>query len=270
MVNTNIETNLKELEKPIMLFIPPFGADIYFYNFFYIYFTKQYRIIAYDQRGHGGSEHHKNDNYKFSEYINDLNSFLDIKIQDNTNQQPLTILISSFTGLMVLHNLSKINFHSSKVNIIILSSSDRIQESLQQLLKKLPHPRTWPVIKRSGRNKAKKMLFLPETDNEIKDFVLDNLFKTDNRVVFETLKNLTSRSYINGIKKKDLFRFNKKLRFLVINAENDIIFPLKDNQHLVELLPNTTRYVLKGNHFFMLENPLESIKIIVNWLEADK
>lgn len=266
-INLNIKSDEKELKKPIIIFLPPFGADLWIWKKYFNYFQNDFRIISYDHRGYGGSEQDKNDNYKFSEYIKDFNEFLRHKKLDINNKDlDLIIITSSFTGLMLLHNLNNLEIPISSNNkFIFLNSVDKIDQNLQNVIKKLPHPRTWGILKKSGKGKAKEILFSKKTSEETKNVIISNLYQSDNRVMYETLKNLTSNQFIEGIKKNNIIKL-KNNNVLFINGKDDILLKTEFILQLNKSIDNSNLVLIEGNHFVSFENPSLVIMEIVKWL----
>ncbi|MHA2366420.1 MAG: alpha/beta fold hydrolase, partial [Candidatus Hodarchaeales archaeon] len=96
-----IPTNKKM--KKVILFLHSFLLDWTVWKPYLHEFYPDYRVIAYDLRGHGASEIHKKD-YKIKDYISDFVDFLEVLEIDRPPIE-LTLVTHSFTGLFLLHAL---------------------------------------------------------------------------------------------------------------------------------------------------------------------
>lgn len=259
------EINAKEIERPVLLFIHFFGLDLTFWKPYMNYFyAKGYRVIAYDMRGWGGSEQHKNDDYKFSNYYDDLIAFLKEK-QLLDKEIKITIITGSLTGLMLLNKASN-ELNQKDISLVLLSSSDKIGKDIQELIKKLPPTRTWGPLKKVGKNKLKQAIVTKELDEPvIQERIFATLMSADNKVVLETLKNLKA-DYTDGlgIKKIEKLPFEK---ILLIIGEKDLIIPLSSIEHLKNSNSFKIQIIENGNHFIAFEKPELIMKEITEWLE---
>lgn len=263
LVVENGEEDISSLERPAIIFVHPFGLDLSFWTpYMNMFYNKDYRVIAFDMRGWGGSEQSKNDNYKFSDYYDDFIAFLqDKKLLDYDKE--LIIVVGSLTGLMLLNQIDQKLKKRKGIKLILLSSSDCLETSLQNMIKKIPPPRTWGPLKKVGKNKLKEIILTKGIDPEIQEKIVSSLLSTDNKVLFETLKNL--RQNFEGLKEKDLIELPFE-KILIVSGDRDIFIPLKNLKKFEESKIATIKIIEGGNHFIAFENPSIVLKEIDEWL----
>ena len=184
--------------KTTIIFLHPFGLDLTMWKPYINYFVnKDYRVIAYDMRGWGSSEQHKSDDYKFSDYYDDFIALLEEKNLMKSDQKVI-LITASLTGLMLLNKLDSSISKRKNLQLILLSSTDHIAKDLQDMVKKMPHPRTWGPLKRLGRKKMKEIILTKGIDNSSQELIISKLLAADNRVTFETLKNLREKEFVEA------------------------------------------------------------------------
>ena len=263
LVDQGIEDE-NELKKDTVVFIHPFGLDIAIWKPYFTYFyNKNYRIIAFDMRGWGGSEQQKNDDYKFSDYYNDFTALLEEK-QLLQSENELVIVTGSLTGLMLLNKVDGSLQKRKNMKLVLLSSTDRIEKDLQEMIKKIPPPRTWGPLKKVGRGKIKSFVLTKDVITEEQDILINKLLSADNRVVNETAKNLKS-DYINGLNEKQMqsLPFEK---ILLVSGERDVFIPIKNLKPFESNKNATIKVIEGGNHFIAFERPDVVLKEIDLWL----
>jgi hypothetical protein len=261
----------KELEDPTevakntIVFFHPFTLDWTIWKPYITYFqNKNYRVLAFDLRGWGASEQQKNDDYKFTSYYNDILAILrEKRLLENENE--LILALGSLTGLMFLHKVDESILKRKNIKLLLFSVPERIDKEIQEIIKKLPHPRTWGPFKKAGRKKIKKMLFTEEVEEEIKESLLTKLYESDNRVIMETIKNLEGKEYVQGLNQKQI----EKLAFekiLILTGGKDILLPITNVKYLEQIKNTTIKVIEDGNHLIAFERPEIVIKEIDMWL----
>lgn len=255
------------LKKKTIIFIHPFGLDLTIWKPYLNYFSnKDYRVIAYDMRGWGGSEQQKNDDYKFSDYYTDLKELLAEKNLLEGDQE-LILATASLSGLMLLNKLDSSLHKRNNIKLILLASSDYISKDLQDMVKKMPSSRTWGPLKKSVKNKMKDVILTKgiESDNLIQETIISRLLAADNKVTYETLKNLREKEYIEGLQDKQLDEFPFEKTLLIL-GEKDVFIPVDNITHLKNIQNVTIRVIENGNHFIAFERPELVLKEIDDWL----
>ena len=214
-------------------------------------------------RGWGGSEQQKNDDYKFSDYYNDFTALLEEK-QLLQSENELVIVTGSLTGLMLLNKVDGSLQKRKNMKLVLLSSTDRIEKDLQEMIKKIPPPRTWGPLKKVGRGKIKSFVLTKDVITEEQDILINKLLSADNRVVNETAKNLKS-DYINGLNEKQMqsLPFEK---ILLVSGERDVFIPIKNLKPFESNKNATIKVIEGGNHFIAFERPDVVLKEIDLWL----
>ena len=252
---------------PIVVFLHPFGLELTMWKPYINYFVnKGYRAIAYDMRGWGGSEQHKNDDYKFSDYYDDFKALVEEK-RLLEGEQELIIVTASLTGLMLLNKLDSSITKRKNIKLILISSTDHISKDLQDMIKKIPHPRTWGPLKRLGKKKIKEVVLTKGITNTQQEEIVAKLLSSDNKVTYETLKNLRDKEYIEGLSEKQLDQFPFE-KTLIILGEKDPFIPVENVKHLEDIENVTISVIEEGNHFIAFEKPEVVVKEIDAWLAS--
>lgn len=256
---------LAALNKRTAVLLHPFGLDMTIWRPYIDYFNqKNYRVIAFDMRGWGNSAQSTNDSYKFTDYYSDLMTILEVKkLLEKEND--LVLLTASITGLMLLNKIDERLYRRKHLKLVLLSSSDHITEDIQNLIKKMPPPKLWGPLKRFGRGKIKDYILTKEIETESQDEIISKLISSNNKVIFETVKNLSEKEYVEGLSEEQLklFPFEKTL---VIMGEKDLFVSFENINHLKNVKKVTIRVIEKGNHFIAFEKPELILKEINDWL----
>ena len=254
-------------EQPTVVFLHPFGLDQTMWKPYINYFAnKGYRVIAYDMRGWGGSEQHKNDEYKFSDYYADFKGLLEEKNLLESEKE-LIIVTGSLSGLMLLNKIDSSILKRKKVKLLLLSTADHISKDLQDMVRKIPHPRTWGPLKRIGKKKMREIILTKGIETYQQEEIIAKLLSADNKVTFETLKNLRDKEYVEGLSEKQLIEFPFE-QTLIVLGEKDPFVPVKNVEHLKNVKNITIRVIEEGNHFIAFEKPEVVVKEIDEWLAS--
>ncbi len=263
----NSKENTVDLDKRTVILLHPFGLDLTIWKPYINYFTrKNYRVIAFDMRGWGASEQQKNDDYKFSDYYSDLMSIMEKKnLLEKEND--LIIVTASITGLMLLNKIDDRLIKRKHLQLILLSSSDHITKDVQDIIKKMPSPKTWGPLKRFGKKKIKEIILTKGIENERQEEIISKLLSSDNKVTFETLKNLREKEYLDGLNENQLKQFPFE-RVLLILGEKDLFVPVENAKHLNSINNVTIRVMEQANHFIAFERPEVIVEEIDNWLQS--
>lgn len=224
-------------------------------------FHPTHRVVAYDLRGHGGSQK-DGKNYKAKDYVKDLEGLVE-ELGLVGGGKELTLVTHSFTGILLLHELDKKQLLADR--LVLLSASDRIDESLANVARNLPPTQMWGTLKKAGRGKVKAFLFAPGTSEGTKEELVNQFYATDHTVLRETVKNFTDKKYVRGLGRKDYERLD--LPILVVVGLKDAVFPPPLLEHLEQLPQGTIRVVEDANHMLPYEAPELVVGELRQWLD---
>lgn len=262
--NQDLLVSKKVKNQKVIIFIHSIILNWKIWKPYMLEFYPNYRVIAYDLRGHGSSEIHKKD-YKIKDYMNDFFELINVLKIDRSPIE-LTIITHSLTGLFVLHALQNTKKIPQSLNkLVLLSSGDKISSELQKVLKNLPPTFLWNSMKSIGIKNAKKFIFSPNVIEKCQNDILEIVLQTDNKVIATSLKNFSNKSFLRGIDESSKFNIS----VLVIIGSKDVFFPLQTISGL-EKFSNIVIRIFEGkNHFFPFETPNLVFKEIKSWLNQE-
>lgn len=242
-----------------LVFLHGFGGDLTAWDSTRSYFkTLGISTLALDLRGHGFSDRGDNKEfYKFENFAKDLNLILKKEGIENA-----TVVGHCFGGMVSIYFEAQFP-HSSKGLVLVDTSykppflgKTRVakvffEEFINLLLKVVPD------IKKSGRADYTK--FVGTSDLNLKRILSDILHTSlkSYLLISNNLVNLDAQNLLDKI----------LVPTLVIQGENDTIFPPKIAQYLSKRIKNSQLELIEGaNHIIVINNPKDLSKTINEFL----
>ncbi len=248
---------------------------------------RQYRILAYELRGHGMTIGDQG-NFSLQDYVDDLKKFLDTKLKisptqnknaDLSTMQQLVFVTHSLSSAIVLeyllrHRQKKEKFSNNiSYHLILLSSGHAIPEKLRKGINKLPPIQLWRPFKRIIISKAKEYLVHPKNQSISEEFLIQSVNVPD-KVYYEVFKTfLPNYNY----KKEEWIRSHENLHSLyILRGDHDLLFSKelfeKTNDFFTRIAKNVdilyqSQVIETAGHLLPLEQPEKVAASIDNFVK---
>ena len=227
----------------------------------------RYRVITYDQRGHGRSD----PGPPGSSRITRLGSDLDAVLQAHAPEGPLVLVGHSMGGMTVMSLASRrpelFGTRVHGVGLLATSAGDlstldfglpgggsvaRVAPNLLALLARQPrlvlHGRR--MVADVERLIVRRWSFASPVPPELTRFVAAIIAETSIEVVSDFLPGFTEHD------EKDALRVLEGLETLVLVGDHDLMTPPRHSEAIVRALPHAEHVVVRhGGHLVMLEHP---------------
>jgi 3-oxoadipate enol-lactonase len=240
-------TDAGQHEAPVIIFIHGFPFNKFMWNIQQEALKDNYRVIAYDVRGHGFSEAGEED-FSIDLFVNDLLCFMDaLKIGK-------TILCGLSMGGYIA--LNAIENYPERFDALILSDTNCIADTPEVKEKRM---KAIESIRNSGVEKyadeSIKNLFASESfTSRVKEiaYVWEMIVKTSKQSLYNTLFALSKRKETCS-KLPDIM-----VPVLIMVGKEDKITPPAAAQMMHEKILNSSIRILEhAGHLSNMENPLD-------------
>ncbi len=240
-----------------IVFIHGFPFDKSMWEHQLVLVREQYRVIAYDVRGHGNTSANSTE-FSISQFTNDLLAFL------NQLEIKRVILCGlSMGGYIALH---AIELFPDKITGLILSDTQCAADTEEARGKRM---KAIELIQNNGLEQyasdSVKNLFAPsslENQKEKVDSIKNTILKTPPDNICKTLMALANR------KEKCSTLEKIKVPVLILVGEADKVTPPAAATKMHDLIKESTLYSIKNaGHLSNLENPKEFNGHLKNFLE---
>lgn len=256
-IGSNIEITVNDLtvsyndegqeDAPVIIFIHGFPFNKSMWDEQLKALKDNYRVIAYDVRGHGNSNPGTG-NFSIELFANDLLNFMDELKIDKAMLCGL-----SMGGYIALNAAEK---YPDRFDALILSDTNCIADTLEAKEKRL---KTIESIKKHGVEKfadeSIKNLFAPEslaTKGKEIATVREMIVNTSKQSLYKTLRAFYERKETCS-KLHDII-----LPVLILVGEEDKITPLEAAQMMHEKIEDSSLSIIEhAGHLSNMENPLE-------------
>lgn len=210
-------------------------------------FKEDYRVIAYDIRGHGNTDV-GNDNFSIEFFVYDL-----ISLMNALSIEKAIICGFSMGGYIALRAIEK---HPGRFSALLLCDTNCAADSPETKVKRL---KTIEFIRENGleqyAEESLEKLFAPiSLSNHIKemDLVREMIIKTPKQTLYKTLNALAERSETCT----NLHKINVPVLILV--GKNDVITPPELAMTMHEKIQGSVIQLINhAGHVSNMENPKE-------------
>lgn len=229
-----VDINNNNYDK-IILFIPGAGGCIKNWKHQIAFFSKNYRVIAYDPICHGESEFVRN--YTFDNHYND---FIDIIEKLQLDKEVILVTHSSSTQIAIRYLKENCN----KIGKIVLVSAALYDNDgfLWMLFISLPTfigKTLYKLILSINKIAVtKKLFFSKNTPNElVEEFLKENGIPSfETLQIFKSYAHFDASPYVKDLKKK----------VIVVAGDEDWAVPYKKSIQLHEKLNNGEIFIMHG------------------------
>lgn len=232
---------------PVIIFIHGFPFNKSMWNKQFNALKNNYRVIAYDVRGHGNSDAGKAD-FSIELFVKDLLNFMDALKIDKTMLCGLSM--GGYIALNAIQN------YPDRFDALILSDTNCIADTAEVKEKRM---KTIASIKKGGveqfADESIKNLFAPvsfETKNEEIAAVREMIVNTPKQSLYKTLRAFYERKETCS-KLQDI-----NVPVLIMVGNEDKITPPAVAQLMHEKIKNSLLFIVEhAGHLSNMENPLE-------------
>jgi len=244
----------------IIIFIHGFPMNKSMWNAQVEEFENNYRVIAYDVRGHGGSDA-GNENFSIELFVNDLICFMDALKIDSA-----VLCGLSMGGYIALNAV--VNYHK-RFSALILCDTNCTADTPESKIKRV---KTVESITKTGVEKyadeSLKNLFAPESFATIKEEIEDvrtMIINTSKPSLCKTLLALSARLETCD-KLPDI-----KVPVLILVGKKDKITPPSVAQLMHERIKGSSIHLIAhAGHLSNIENPYDFNKQLSKFMESSK
>lgn len=248
-VNTLIVSYIDEgpIKAQVIIFIHGFPFNKFMWNKQIEALTDEYRVIAYDIRGHGNSDA-GDDKFAIDLFVNDL-----IELMDALKIKEAVLCGLSLGGYIAL---KAIESHPERFTSMILSDTSCMADTPEGKEKRL---NTIGNIAKNGIEKyaeeSLKKLFAIEsftTNREEIAFARQMIVETSRQTITNTLHALADRKETCS-QLQDI-----KVPVLIMVGKEDVITPLEAAKFMHEKIRDSILYIIgHAGHLSNIENPGE-------------
>ena len=256
-IGNNIEITVNDLTvsyndegesgAPVIIFIHGFPFNKSMWDKQFKALKENYRVIAYDVRGHGNSDAGKGD-FSIELFANDLLSFMDALKIDKAMLCGL-----SMGGYIALNAVEK---YPDRFDALILSDTTCVADTPEAKEKRL---KAIESIKKSGVEKyaeeSIKNLFAPESLSTKKEeiaAVREMIVNTSKQSLYKTLQAFYKRKETCS-KLHDI-----NVPVLIVVGKEDKITPPEAAQMMHEKIEDSILYIIEhAGHLSNIENPFD-------------
>ncbi|HEY5823927.1 MAG TPA: alpha/beta fold hydrolase [Cyclobacteriaceae bacterium] len=230
-----------------IVFIHGFPFDKSMWGQQLVLLRDQFRVIAYDVRGHGNTSANSNE-FSIPQFTNDLLAFL-----NQLEIEKVIICGLSMGGYIALHAIESF---PDKITGLILSDTQCAADTEEAKGKRM---KTIELIRNNGLDQyasdSVKNLFAPsslENQKDKVDFIKNTILKTVPDNICKALMALANRKEKCSILEKI------KVPVLILVGEEDKVTPIAAATKMHELIKGSTLHsIKKAGHLSNLENPEE-------------
>jgi len=233
--------------KIAIVFIHGFPFDKSMWELQLITLRDQFRVIAYDVRGHGNTLANANE-FSIPQFTDDLFAFLSqLEIEKSI------ICGLSMGGYIALH---AVELYPDKIKGLVLSDTQCDADTEEARGKRM---KAIELIRNDGLEQytsdSVKNLFAPsslENQKDKVDFIRNTILKTPPDNICKTLMALANRKEKCSVLEKI------KMPVLILVGEEDKVTPLTAAKKMNNLIKGATLHIIKkAGHLSNLENPEE-------------
>jgi pimeloyl-ACP methyl ester carboxylesterase len=208
---------------------------------------ENYRVIAYDIRGHGNTDA-GNDNFSIGLFVNDLLSLMDALKIDKTMLCGLSM--GGYIALNAIEN------YTERFNALLLCDTNCAADTPEAIEKRM---KTIEIIKEKGlehyAEESLKNLFAPISfSKHIEEIAIVRqlIMKTSKQSLYNTLHALAERT-------ETCTRVNKlKLPVLILVGKEDVLTPPDVALMMHEKIKGSTIHIIDhAGHLSNMENSIE-------------
>ncbi|MGQ4892489.1 MAG: alpha/beta fold hydrolase [Candidatus Njordarchaeia archaeon] len=238
--------------KPI-IFVHGWGASKNFWKDQEKHFSKKYKTVLIDLRGHGESEKDLNADYSFDRLVGDIRELLShLEISE-------FVYVGHSLGGMIGVRLASTCFRDMK-GMVITGSPYELKSNFGGIKFKFVEF----MLKRSRKLASKVItpsLFSPKTPESVFNFVRRESAVIPVDILIKVAKVNKDVNIVEDLGKVEI-------PTLVIAAELDKPAPVKVQKKVAEMLPNAKFLIVKNcGHNLMLERPEKFNELIEGFLE---
>ena len=257
LTETNVATVINNLsvcytdegpvEAPVIIFIHGFPLNKSMWDLQLEALRDEYRVIAYDLRGHGDSEAGVED-FSMDLFASDFVSFM-----DSLNIRKAAVCGFSMGGYIALNAVGK---YPERFDALILSDTQYIADTPEVREKRLLSIEN---IKKTGlenyAHESVKNLFAPVSliskETEI-DLVKEMIVNTSKQSIFNSLHALATRKETTAI------LAGIKIPVLILVGEEDRITPVEMAESMHSKINGSQLNIIEhAGHLSNMENPFE-------------
>lgn len=230
---------------PVIIFIHGFPLNKSMWNKQLTAIKQSYRVIAYDVRGHGGSESGNSPTFSIESFAYDLVYFMDALKIDKASVCGLSM--GGYIALNVMEN------YSHRFESLVLCDTSCFPDTAEAIEKRM---KTVESIKEKGimeyADNSLKILFSPESQaTKVAEIaaVKEMILTTSVQSLSKTLQALCDRKETSSL----LPRI--QIPVLILVGEEDTITPPAIAMYMHENIKNSDLHVIKhAGHLSNLEN----------------
>lgn len=230
--------------------------------------STDYRVIAYDHRGHGRSAVPKRGRYSLDFLAADLDAVLDatlapgeratiaghsmggIAIQAWSQRYPARVRRCADAVALINTTSGEILHHVNFLPVPRPLAAGRVKAG-GQLLKRLGSAPLLPGSIQQSRRLVSTLAVGPNADPAIADFVFELFAKTP-----PAGRGAWARVLVDSMSSRHLSLSNLTVPTLVIGSRQDRLLPIRASRRIAADVPNLASFVeLDGGHCAILERP---------------
>ncbi len=199
--------------------------------------------------------------FKMNDYSQDLREFLEYL---GPNKRIILGAHSLLTGLLFRDFLS--DEFDQVEKIVLLSGIHRAPNTFRSGVKALPPTRLWSPFKGQVKKMAPKILFSKKSDEALYKPFCQNAFTIPDKVYSDLFRDFLPKfDYTDVIQ-------NSTKPILCIWGKEDQIITEELRTEMIDILPKNYCYheILSGGHMVPYESPLETGRIIRNFVSAKR
>lgn len=245
-------------DAPVIIFIHGFPLNKSMWNRQILALKQYYRVIAYDVRGHGGSESRDGSTFSMEIFAHDLICFMDaLKIK---KASLCGLSMGGYIALNVIEN------YQHRFESLVLCDTSCFPDTAETIEKRM---NTIESIKNNGilayAESSLKILFAPDSIGtkvfEIES-VREMILTTSVQSICNTLQAMCDR------KDTSYLLQNIRLPVLILVGEDDIITPPIFAKYMYKKINDSTLHIIKqAGHLSNLENSEDFNKHLITFFE---
>jgi pimeloyl-ACP methyl ester carboxylesterase len=252
--------------QPIIL-LHGFGASTYTWRYFLPYFSKAYRVIAIDLKGHGLSDKPRDNNYSVADQADIIYEFIRVHSLDN-----VTLVGNSMGGAVsIITYLMQCDHGTNYISKLVLIDSASYKQRLPDFISilRIPIINKLSICLTSNKYKAR---------NVLKQAIFDRTKITEDMVAtYASYLSLPGSSYAltktaQQIVPSNIDEVTERYKsitipVLIIWGEKDTIIPLEVGRKLAANIPNSKLVVIPNcGHIPQEECPSQAIEAMESFM----
>lgn len=229
-----------------------------------------YRVVSWDQRGHGQSGRGEPDSYVIARLGQDLKSVIDQVVPTGDlalvghSMGGMTIMaLGELDPALIKDRVVGVGFISTSPGGITLANGGRVATIGRHLLERLgptvltplsERPDLWSWLRRSNATLEEFLVdqnsFHSPVAASLVRFTADMLLDTPLDVINDYLETF------DGFDIRPALQYFRGIHVLVFNGRNDVLTPPEHSELIIEAIPGAEHVVVNdAGHVIMLEHP---------------